>query len=56
MGAMPATQRMTADEYLARPYSPERSWVQLVEGEEIVDLPLLEGFELSLSELFAAIE
>jgi Uma2 family endonuclease len=41
MGAMPATQRMTADEYLARPYSPERRWVQLVEGEEIVDLPLL---------------
>lgn len=40
MGAMPATQRMTADEYLARPCSPGRRWVQLVEGEEIVDLPL----------------
>jgi hypothetical protein len=41
MGAMPATQRLTADEYLARPFSPERRWVQPVEGEEIVDLPLL---------------
>jgi Uma2 family endonuclease len=41
MGAMPATQRMTADEYLALPYSEERRWVQLVEGELIVDQPLL---------------
>jgi Uma2 family endonuclease len=41
MGAMPATQRITADEYLALPYSEERRWVQLVEGELIVDLPLL---------------
>lgn len=41
MGAMPATERMTADEYLALPYSPERRWVQLVEGELIVDVPLL---------------
>jgi hypothetical protein len=38
---MPATQRMTADEYLALPYSEERRWVQLVEGELIVDNPLL---------------
>jgi Uma2 family endonuclease len=41
MGAMPTTQRMTADEYLALPYSEERRWVQLVEGELIVDQPLL---------------
>jgi Uma2 family endonuclease len=40
MGAMPATQRMTADEYLALPYSDERRWVELVEGELIVDEPL----------------
>jgi Uma2 family endonuclease len=32
---MPATQRMTADEYLALPYSEERRWVQLVEGEHV---------------------
>jgi hypothetical protein len=42
MGAMPATQRMTADEYLAR--------------TDTLTSPLLEGFELPLSELFAAIE
>jgi hypothetical protein len=41
MGAMPTTQRMTADEYLALPYSEERRWVQLVEGELVVDQPLL---------------
>jgi Uma2 family endonuclease len=41
MGAMPATQRMTAEEYLAIPYSPERRWRQLIEGELIVDNPLL---------------
>jgi Uma2 family endonuclease len=40
MRAMPATQRMTADEYLALPYSEERRWVELVEGELVVDLPL----------------
>jgi Uma2 family endonuclease len=40
MGAMPATERMTADEYLALPYSEERRWVELVEGELIVDQPL----------------
>jgi Uma2 family endonuclease len=41
MGAMPATQRLTADEYLALPYSEERRWAQLVEGELVVDHPLL---------------
>lgn len=41
MGAMPATQRMTADEYLALPYSEERRWIQLIEGELVVDVPLL---------------
>jgi Uma2 family endonuclease len=41
MGAMPATQRMTADEYLALPYSEDRRWVQLIEGELVVDVPLL---------------
>jgi Uma2 family endonuclease len=41
MSAMPATQRMTAAEYLALPPSSERRWVQLVEGELIVDEPLL---------------
>jgi Uma2 family endonuclease len=40
MGAMPATHRMTADEYLALPYSEERRWVELVEGELVVDEPL----------------
>jgi Uma2 family endonuclease len=40
MGAMPATERMTADEYLALPYSEERRWVELVEGELVVDEPL----------------
>ncbi|MGH2712753.1 MAG: Uma2 family endonuclease [Thermoleophilaceae bacterium] len=38
---MPATRHMTADEYLALPFSPERRWVQLVEGELVVDQPLL---------------
>jgi Uma2 family endonuclease len=41
MGSMPVTQRMTAREYLALPYSEERRWVQLIEGELVVDVPLL---------------
>jgi Uma2 family endonuclease len=40
MGAMPATKRMTPDEYLALPYSEERRWVELVEGQFVVDEPL----------------
>jgi Uma2 family endonuclease len=32
---------MSADEYLDLPYSPERRWVQLIEGELVVDNPLL---------------
>jgi Uma2 family endonuclease len=39
MGAMPAPQRMTAEEFLAVPFSKERRYVQLVEGEVIVDAP-----------------
>jgi Uma2 family endonuclease len=41
MGAMAATQLMTADEYLALPPDPERRWVQLIEGQLVVDLPRL---------------
>jgi Uma2 family endonuclease len=41
MGAMPATQRMTADEYLALPYAPERRGAELVEGELVMEEPLL---------------
>jgi Uma2 family endonuclease len=40
MGAMPTAERMTADEYLALPPSEERRWVELVEGELVVDEPL----------------
>jgi Uma2 family endonuclease len=40
MGAMPATERTTADEYLALPYSEDRRWVELVDGEFVVDEPL----------------
>jgi Uma2 family endonuclease len=39
MTAVPATQRMTAEEFLAIPFSKERRYVQLVEGEVIVDAP-----------------
>jgi Uma2 family endonuclease len=39
MGAMPATQRMTAEEFLALPYSKERRYRQLIEGELVVDAP-----------------
>jgi Uma2 family endonuclease len=39
MGAVPATQHMTANEFLALPYSKEHRWRQLVEGELIVDPP-----------------
>jgi Uma2 family endonuclease len=52
MGTMPATQRITADEYLALPYSEERRWVQLVEGELIEDLPLLLHERAGLRELW----
>lgn len=41
MCAVPAAQSMTAEEYLALPYSEDRRWVQLVEGELILDVPLL---------------
>lgn len=41
MCAVPVAQTMTAEEYLALPYSEDRRWVQLVEGELIVDVPLL---------------
>jgi Uma2 family endonuclease len=39
MGAMPATQRMTAEEFLALPHSKERRYRQLIEGEVVVDAP-----------------
>src|ERR671915_190501 len=39
MGAMPATQRMTSEEFLALPYSKERRYRQLIEGELVVDAP-----------------
>ena len=41
MCAVPAAQSMTAEEYLALPYSEDRRWAQLVEGELILDVPLL---------------
>jgi Uma2 family endonuclease len=40
-GAMPATQRMTAEEFLALPYSKERRYRELIEGELVVDAPRL---------------
>ena len=39
MGAMPATQHMTSEEFLALPYSKERRYRQLIEGELVVDAP-----------------
>ena len=56
MTAMPAVERMTAEEYLARPYDPrERGW-ELI-GGEIVDMndPRL-PHELVCKELMYAFE
>ena len=56
MTAMPAVERMTAEEYLARPYDPrERGW-ELI-GGEIVDMndPLLRH-QLACGEITYALE
>ena len=39
MGAMPATQPLTVDEYLALPESPELRHAELVDGEVVMDPP-----------------
>ncbi len=39
MAAMHTTARMTADDYLALPEHPDRRWLELVEGEVIVNEP-----------------
>ena len=39
MGAMPATQPLTVDEYLALPDSPELRHAELVDGEVVMDPP-----------------
>ena len=56
MTAMPAAERMTADEYLARPYDPrERGW-ELIDGA-IVDMHDARlPHELACKELMYALE
>jgi Uma2 family endonuclease len=41
MCAMPVLERMTADQYFALPYSPELRGAELVEGELVMEQPLL---------------
>ena len=51
MTAMPVTERMTVEEFLAIAPTAERSWAQLVGGELIVDPPLLRH-QLVCGEIF----
>lgn len=54
MTAMPVTERMTAEEYLARPYEDEHRWEELVGGVIVVDKPLLRHQRIC-GELYAAL-
>ncbi|CAN5254001.1 Uma2 family endonuclease [soil metagenome] len=51
MTAMPVADRMTAGEYLARPYDPRERGAELIGGEIVMDEPLL-PHQLVWSELF----
>ena len=58
MTAMPTAERMTAEEYLSRPYDPRgRGWelfdlaLELTRAEQLTS-PLLPGFELALDAVF----
>jgi hypothetical protein len=41
MTAMPVTERMTAEEFLARPYDPRERGAELIGGVIVVDDPLV---------------
>ena len=41
MTAMPVTERMTAEEFLARPYDPRERGAELIGGVIVVDNPLV---------------
>ncbi|CAA9495596.1 MAG: hypothetical protein AVDCRST_MAG67-1661 [uncultured Solirubrobacteraceae bacterium] len=42
MTAMPVVERMTAEEFLARPYDPRERSAELIGGVIVIDNPLLE--------------
>jgi len=53
MTAMPVAERMTAEEFLARPYHPQHRWERLIDGELVNDSPLLAHQQTGGNILFA---
>ncbi len=55
MAAVPVAQRMTADEFLARPFEEGQRWEELIDGEVVVSQPTARHNEVQ-GELFFALK